>query len=85
CMSAGTRLVAFDLGSPDADAGKDKAVHSGMHCPACVSHYDLAAIDHPPGTLMLQDASAERIQRPHGSAVPPAAALRAAHRSRAPP
>jgi len=85
CMSAGTRLVALDLGGADDGAGRDQAVHPGMHCPACVSQYDLAAIAHPPGTLTLLDAPAERILRHHGPALPPIAAIRAAHRSRAPP
>jgi len=85
CMSAGTRLIALDPGGVGDDAGKDKAVHPGMHCPACVSQYDLAVVAHPPGTLMLLDAPVERILRLHGPTLPPAAAIHAAHRSRAPP
>lgn len=85
CMSAGTRLVALDLGAADDGAGKDKGVHPGMHCPACVSQYDLAAIAHPPGSLMLHEAPVERTLRRHGPDLRSAAAIRAAHRSRAPP
>lgn len=85
CMSAGTKLVAIDLGGIGGGAGKDQAAHPGMHCPACVSQYDLAVIAHPPGRLMLLDASLERVLRPHGPALPPAAVIRTDHRSRAPP
>ena len=85
CMAAGTRLVALDLSGLEDGAGKDKVVHPGMHCPACVSQYDLAVVAHPPGTLMLLDAPVERILRLHGPTLPPAAAIHAAHRSRAPP
>lgn len=80
CMSAGTRLVALDL---DQDGGK--AVHPGMHCPACVSQYDLAIVSHPPGSLVLLDTPLERTLRPHGPALPPASTFRSDHRSRAPP
>ncbi|RNF31289.1 hypothetical protein NM04_07805 [Massilia aurea] len=83
CMSAGTRLVALDLDT--GSAGSDKAVHPGMHCPACVSQYDLAIVAHPPGSLVLLDTSLEAIQRPHGPALRPASTFRTDHRSRAPP
>ena len=87
CMSAGTRLVALDLDT--GGAGSDKAVHSGMHCPACVSRYnlqnDLAIVGHPPGSLVLLDTPLEAILRPHGPALPPASTFRTDHRSRAPP
>ena len=81
CMSAGTRLVALDLDG----ATQDQAIHPGMHCPACVSQYDLAVIAHPPGSLLLLDPPVERILRLHGPALPPAATIRTDHRSRAPP
>ena len=87
CMSAGTRLVALDLDT--GGAGSDKAVHSGMHCPACVSkynlQYDLAIVAHPPGSLVLLDTPLEAIQRPHRPALRPASTFRTDHRSRAPP
>ncbi|MDY0964699.1 DUF2946 family protein [Massilia sp. CFBP9026] len=83
CMSAGTRLVALDLDT--GSAGSDKAVHPGMHCPACVSQYDLAIVAHPPGSLVLLDTPLEAIQRPHGPALRPASTFRTDHRSRAPP
>jgi hypothetical protein len=87
CMSAGTRLVALDLDS-GSDAG-DKAVHPGMHCPACVSkynlQYDLAIVAHPPGSLLLLDTPLEAVQRPHGPVLRPASTFRTDHRSRAPP
>jgi len=91
CMSAGTRLVALDLDTgSDAD---DKAVHPGMHCPACVSkynlqydlQYDLAISAHPPGSLVLLDTLLERTLRAHGPALRPASTFRTDHRSRAPP
>ncbi|WP_306395407.1 DUF2946 family protein [Telluria beijingensis] len=81
CTSAGARLVALDAG----DAGQDQAIHFGMHCQACVSQYDLAVVAHPPGSLVLRDAPLERILRLDGRSLPPAAAIRTAHRSRAPP
>ncbi|MDY0976718.1 DUF2946 domain-containing protein [Massilia sp. CFBP9012] len=87
CMSAGTRLVALDLDT-GSDAG-DTAVHPGMHCPACVSkynlQYDLAIVAHPPGSLVLLDTPLERTLRPHGPALRPASTFRTDHRSRAPP
>lgn len=83
CMSAGTRLVALDL---DTDsAGGDKLVHPGMHCPACVSQYDLAIVSHPPGSLVLLDTPLVAALRPHGSAPWPASTFHTDHRSRAPP
>lgn len=83
CMSAGARLVALD---PDTgSAGSDKAVHPGMHCPACVSQYDLAIVGHPPGSLVLLDTPLQSILRPHGSALPPVSTFRSDHRCRAPP
>ena len=85
CMSVGTRLVALDVSGSVDGASENKAVHPGMHCPACVSQYDLAVIAHPPGSLALQGAPVERVLMPHGSALPPAAGARTAHRSRAPP
>jgi len=83
CMSVGTKLVALDL---DADgAAGDQLVHPGMHCPACVSQYDLAVIAHPRGSLVLLDAPLERTLRLHGPALPPGSTFRSGHRSRAPP
>ena len=81
CMSVGTRLVALDLDG----ATEGEAIHPGMHCPACVSQYDLAVIAHPPGSMVLLDAPVERVLGLHGPALPPAAAIRLDHRSRAPP
>lgn len=87
CMSAGTRLVALDLDT--GSAGSDQAVHPGMHCPACVSkynlQYDLAIVGHPPGSLVLLDTPLEATLRPHGPPLRPASTFRTAHRSRAPP
>ena len=80
CRSVGTKLVALDL---DKDGGK--AVHPGMHCPACVSQYDLAIVSHPPGSLVLLDTPLERTLCPRGPALPPASTFRSDHRSRAPP
>lgn len=85
CMSAGARLVALDVSGVVDGASDDRAVHPGMHCPACISQFDLAVIAHPPGSLMLLGAPVARIVRSHGMALPPATAIRAAHRSRAPP
>ncbi|WP_159627756.1 DUF2946 family protein [Massilia puerhi] len=81
CTATGARLVALD----PAGATQDQAIHPGMHCPACVTPYDLAVVAHPPGSLVLHDASRERILRCDWSILPPAAAIRSAHRSRAPP
>lgn len=87
CLSAGTRLVALDLDT-GSDAG-DKAVHPGMHCPACVSRYnlqyDLAIVGHPPGSLVLLDTPLEALLRPHGPVLLAASTFRTDHRSRAPP
>ncbi len=80
CMSVGTKLVGLDL---DKDGGK--AVHPGMHCPACVSQHDLAVVSHPPGSLVLLDTPLERTLRPQGPVLPPASTFRSDHRSRAPP
>lgn len=81
CTSLGSRLVALDLDGATAD----QAIHPGMHCAACVSQYALAVIAHPPGSLVLQEAPIERVRRLDGSVLPPVAANRRAHRSRAPP
>lgn len=83
CMSAGTRLMALDLDT-DSAAG-DKLVHPGMHCPACVSQYDLAIVGHPPGSLVLLDTPLVAALRPHGPALRLASIFRSDHRSRAPP
>ncbi|AWL04953.1 DUF2946 domain-containing protein [Massilia oculi] len=83
CMSAGARLVALDADT--GNAGSDEAVHPGMHCPACVSLYDLAIVGHPPGSLVLLDTPLDAALRPHGPALPPASTFRSDHRSRAPP
>jgi len=83
CMSAGTRLMALDLDT-DSAAG-DKLVHPGMHCPACVSQYDLAIVGHPPGSLVLLDTPLVAALRPHGPALRLASTFRNDHRSRAPP
>jgi len=83
CLSVGTRLVALDLDT-DSAAGPE-AIHPGMHCPACVSQYDLAILAHPPGRLALRDAPLERILRPHGPNLRPASTFLSDRRSRAPP
>lgn len=81
CTATGARLVALD---PDG-ATQDQAIHTGMHCPACVTPYDLAVVAHPPGSLVLHDAPRERLLRRAWPALAPAAAIHSAHRSRAPP
>ncbi|WP_313165609.1 DUF2946 family protein [Massilia oculi] len=83
CMSVGTRLVALDLDT--GSAAGDKVVHPGMHCPACVSQFDLAIVGHPPGSLVLLDTTLVAALRPHGSALRPASTFCSDHRSRAPP
>ena len=83
CLSVGTRLVALDLDT-DSAAGPE-AIHPGMHCPACVSQYDLAILAHPPGRLALRDAPLERILRPHGPNLRPASTFLSDRSSRAPP
>ena len=85
CMAVGIRLVALDATASIDGAAQDQAPHAGMHCPACVSPYDLAIVAHPPGSLTLLAAPAGRILVRQGPAVPPAAAIHAAHRCRAPP
>ena len=84
CMSAGTKLVAPDASAAVDGVADDRLVHPGMHCPACVSQQDLASVAHPPASLMLLGAPG-RLARHRGPALPPAAAIHAAHRSRAPP
>ncbi len=83
CMSVGTGLVALDLDT--GSAAGDKVVHPGMHCPACVSQFDLAIVSHPLGSLVLLDTPLDAALRPHGPALPPTSTFRSDHRSRAPP
>jgi hypothetical protein len=83
CMSVGTGLVALDLDT--GSAAGDKVVHPGMHCPACVSQFDLAIVSHALGSLVLLDTPLEVTLHPHGPALRPASTYRTDHRSRAPP
>lgn len=83
CMSVGARLVALDLDT--GSAGSDKAVHPGMHCPACVSQHGLAIISHPSGSQVLLDTPLDAGVRAHWPALWPASTFRTDHRSRAPP
>lgn len=83
CMSVGTGLVALELDT--GSAAGDKVVHPGMHCPACVSQFDLAIVSHPLGSLVLLDTPLVAALRPHGPALRLASTFRTDHRSRAPP
>lgn len=81
CMSIGTRLVAIDSDG----AADSQAVRPGMHCPACVSQYELAVVAHPPGSLTLLAAALEQVVHFHQAELPRVLDYRSAHHSRAPP